>query len=135
MRGQGFRDTIGASTQGSRLDLNDYPVTVPSTSSIGCYWPYVMSQNSDGTVKWSSYGGSNADVAWVNYTLEAHSSIGTGLVVMPAATVFSNAGGFLYRNNDNGKMETFLADRNNNETGLAWGNSESRGSSSLKFLR
>jgi hypothetical protein len=125
MRGQGFQDYVGAAEQGSRLDLNDYPVTVPSTSSLGSYWPYIMSQNSDGTVRWSNYQGPTASVSWTNSTLATQSSKGTGIVVLPASTVYSNAGGFLYRDNNAGKLETYLADRNDNETGLAWGSSES----------
>jgi hypothetical protein len=122
MRGQGYEDYSGAAQQGAGLELNNYPITIPSTSRLASYWPFIVSQDSDGAFRWSRYWGS-ADEWWTNSTLSVIGSTSAGMVVLPASAWYFNMGGFAYRRSD-GKMRTYLTDTSNNVTGTAWGTGE-----------
>ncbi|KAI1843451.1 hypothetical protein JX265_013333 [Neoarthrinium moseri] len=123
MRGHGYIDAQGQAEQGARLALNDYPLTVPPTSRLASYWPFIISQDSDGHFRWTRYWPAPATTRWENSTLGVIGSTNAGMVVLPASSWYFNMGGFVYRRSD-GKMMTYLADQNNNDTGTAWGSSE-----------
>lgn len=58
---------------------------------------------------------------WESSTdIDINGSPGAGLVVIPAASKYLDAGGFVYRRGD-GKVYNYLADRKGNTTGFAWG--------------
>ncbi|KAH6653345.1 hypothetical protein BKA67DRAFT_569236 [Truncatella angustata] len=122
LRGHGFVDKQGAAEQGSRLELNDYPITIPPTSRLAAYWPFIVSQDSDGAFRWIRYWGS-AGNWWTNSTLDLIGSASAAMVVLPASAWYLDKGGFAYRRSD-GKMRTYLTDTNNNATGEAWGTAD-----------
>lgn len=124
LRGQGFEDYSGAPQQGTRLKINDYPVTVPSSSRLAAYWPFVVSQDSNGAFRWIRYWGAGATNWWTNSTLSIIGSSSAGMVVLPASQYYLDKGGFAYRRSD-GKMRTYLTDTDNNVTGTAWGTCKS----------
>ncbi|KAK9420617.1 hypothetical protein SUNI508_06357 [Seiridium unicorne] len=123
LRGQGFQDASGQAQQGQRLVLNDYPITVDSTSRLASYWPFVVSQDADGAFRWIRYWGAGAEDWWTNDTLSVIGSSSAGMVVLPASAWYLDKGGFAYRRSD-GKMRTYLTDTNNNATGTSWGTAD-----------
>jgi hypothetical protein len=119
-------DLPDAAEQGVRLVLNDYPITVPYTSRIAAYWPYVMTQTSDGHLQYTTYyGSSSTHKWWENSTLAVIGSSGAGMVALPASQWYQSAGGVVYRRND-GKMITYLTN-NTDESGTSWGTGAFRG--------
>ncbi|KAF2998099.1 hypothetical protein E8E14_004578 [Neopestalotiopsis sp. 37M] len=122
IRGHGFTEGRD-DTQGERMIINDYPITVPSTSRLASYWPFVMAQNDDNSFQWIRYWGSDADAWWTNETLSVIGSEGAGMAVIPSSAWYLDDGGIIYRRSD-GKMKTYEAERDNNVTGLAWANDD-----------
>ncbi|ETS73886.1 hypothetical protein PFICI_14832 [Pestalotiopsis fici W106-1] len=128
IRGHGFTEGRN-DVQGERMIINDYPITVPSTSRLASYWPFVMAQNDGNNFQWIRYWGANggpddADAWWTNSTLNVIGSEGTGMVVVPSSAWYLDDGGFIYRRSD-GKLKTYEVEKgSNNVTGLAWGDDE-----------
>lgn len=102
---------------GKSGDLNSFPQTAAPGSRLGAYWPFVLSQDVGGKLRWTRYWGPKN---WVSNTdIDITASPGSGLVVIPAAAKYKDAGGLVYRPGD-GKAYNYLADRMGNNTGFAW---------------
>lgn len=114
----------GGKPAGKRGALNDYPQLAAPGSRLGAYWPFVLSQDVGGKLRWSRYwGGAAGHPFWESGTdaIGINGAPGTGLVVLPAASRYLDAGGIVYRRAD-GKVNNYLADRKGNTTGFAWAN-------------
>ncbi|KAK6863522.1 hypothetical protein PG995_000050 [Apiospora arundinis] len=110
---------------GARGALNDYPQQAAIGSRLGAYWPFILSQDVGGKLRWTRYWGQVKDHPfWESSTdIDINGSPGAGLVVIPAASKYLDAGGFVYRRGD-GKVYNYLADRKGNTTGFAWGSGD-----------
>ncbi|KAK8126926.1 uncharacterized protein PG998_002685 [Apiospora kogelbergensis] len=116
----------GGKPAGKRGALNDYPQLAAPGSRLGAYWPFVLSQDVGGKLRWSRYwGGAAGHPFWESGTdaIGINGASGTGLVVLPAASRYLDAGGIVYRRAD-GKVNNYLADRKGNTTGFAWANGD-----------
>lgn len=124
LRGHGFKEVGGDGDekgQGTRLELNSWPVAVPSGSRLASYWPFIMFQNDDdNSFQWVRYWGSSADDYFSNRTLDVRGSVDSGMVVLPSSAWYLNNGGMVYRRSD-GKMKTYESYSGNNVTDKAWG--------------
>ncbi|KAK8084122.1 hypothetical protein PG996_002903 [Apiospora saccharicola] len=107
----------GVKDTGKSGDLNSFPQEAAPGSRLGAYWPFVLSQDVGGKLRWTRYWGPKN---WVSNTdIDITASPGSGLVVIPAAAKYKDAGGLVYRRGD-GKPYNYLADRMGNNTGFAW---------------
>ena len=106
---------------GKSGELNNYPQAAAPHSRLGAYWPFVLSQDVGGKLRWTRYWGlQGGKVRWDSSTdIDIAASAGSGLVVVPAAATYKDAGGLVYRRGDQ-KVYNYLADRMGNNTGFAW---------------
>lgn len=137
LRGHGFKEVGGDGDekgQGTRLELNSWPVAVPSGSRLASYWPFIMFQNDDdNSFQWVRYWGSSADDYFSNRTLDVRGSVDSGMVVLPSSAWYLNNGGMVYRRSD-GKMKTYESYSGNNVTDKAWGEGKSIQSGGSKTI-
>lgn len=93
------------SQKGQASSLNNYPLQVSKDSRLGCYFPFIMSQDPDNQLRWTTLKGYNpsneSQPWWINDTdINSKGSAGTGMAVLPVAQKFLNAAGFVYRDSD-----------------------------------
>lgn len=119
LRGQRFQDGV-TPAKGSSADINAYPLLIDSASQLSAYYPHVVSQDSDGKVRWMHWTTPNK---WVNHTFDGDDATGSpssGLVALSAAVSYLNCGAFIYRNAA-GDMSNFVGSTNGSvEDTWAW---------------
>lgn len=108
VRGQKF-DVDGGTPTGRTALINEYPLQVGPDTRLGCYWPYIVSQDADAGLRWTLHQGPWVDgktyyVNDTNLTAEA-AAAGTPLVALPVTQAFEDAAGFVYRGAD-GRVRT-----------------------------
>ncbi|ORY66051.1 uncharacterized protein BCR38DRAFT_172269 [Pseudomassariella vexata] len=94
--------------------MNDYPLVVPNDTNIASYFPYVLSQDADDQLRWTTMLGQNGSHLsapwWVNDTdLNAVGSTGTGMTLLPVRQQYLHSGGIIYRTT-NGKLASKIRD-------------------------
>lgn len=97
LRGQRFQDGV-TPAKGSSADINAYPLLIDSASRLSAYYPHVVSQDSDGKVRWMHWTTPNN---WDNHTFDGDNATGSpssGLVALSAAVLYFKCGAFIYRN-------------------------------------
>ncbi|KAK7923607.1 hypothetical protein PG985_007678 [Apiospora marii] len=120
IREQIFPADVKATGKSGALDNN--PQTAAPNSRLGAYWPFVLSQDVGGRLRVTRYMGidESNQIVWESSTdVGVSASPGSGLVVIPAAAKYLDAGGLVYRRGD-GKVYNYLADQKGNNTGFAW---------------
>lgn len=127
MRGLVFSISHATESRGKegKLSSQAHPVIVDANSRLGCYWPYIMSQDAGGSLRWTEFvGPGDSRVDWYrNDTgIDARGSEGTGMVPLPITQSFRNEAGFVYRGTD-GRLATGVKEYNTTES-PEWGQSQ-----------
>ncbi|KAI1390104.1 uncharacterized protein F4822DRAFT_224534 [Hypoxylon trugodes] len=127
IRGQNFNfDFEGGKipAKGEAGSINSYPLQ-SAGGTISCYFPYVISQDANNEVRWTVMHGQNSSNLsapwWVNNTnWDIKASKGAGMVVLPIAQKFQNAGGIIYRSSE-GMLSMQIHDAlDPSNDGVAW---------------
>ncbi|KAH8196427.1 hypothetical protein TruAng_009414 [Truncatella angustata] len=117
---------IGEPPKGEASNINDFPLKVAENSSISCYFPHVVSQDADATVRWSKMIGNGSDESrwyWENDTsVHVAGSPRSGLVLLPVAQTYWEDAGFVYRDGS-GRLAVAIRDydfRGNATSAYSW---------------
>ncbi|KAI0848914.1 hypothetical protein F5Y00DRAFT_237047 [Daldinia vernicosa] len=111
--------------KGEPGSINTYPLQTAGKTRISCYFPYIASQDASNAIRWTTLRGQNAsDLSapwWVNDTnWNIKASEGGGMVVLPIAQTYENAGGIIYRSNE-GMLSLKIRDGlESSNDGVAW---------------
>ncbi|KAI1142856.1 hypothetical protein F5Y05DRAFT_366437 [Hypoxylon sp. FL0543] len=105
VRGQNFNFEFENGTiplKGEGGSINFYPLQIAGNTKISSFFPYLVSQDADNSIRWTVMHGQNASNLsapwWVNDTeWDVKASKGGGMVVLPIAQNVRNAGGVVYR--------------------------------------
>ncbi|KAI1461703.1 hypothetical protein F4805DRAFT_413050 [Annulohypoxylon moriforme] len=130
IRGQNFNFNFENGTipvNGDPGSINTYPVQTAGNTRISCYFPYLISQDADNSIRWSTMVGQNASNLsapwWVNSTGwngNVKATKGGGMVVLPIAQNYTNAGGIVYRSNE-GMLSVKIHDESaESNEGVSW---------------
>ncbi|KAI2470068.1 hypothetical protein F4781DRAFT_392239 [Annulohypoxylon bovei var. microspora] len=132
IRGQNFNFKFENGTipvNGDPGSINTYPLQMAESTRISCYFPYLISQDADDSVRWTTMLGQNTSNLsapwWVNDTDwngDVKASKGGGIVALPIAQDYVNAGGIVYRSSE-GMLSVKIHDNSapSNE-GVSWRN-------------
>ncbi|KAI1765282.1 hypothetical protein GGR53DRAFT_490534 [Hypoxylon sp. FL1150] len=130
VRGQNFNFDFENGTiplKGEAGSINSYPLQMAGDTRISCYFPYIVSQDESNQVRWTTMLGQNTSNLsapwWVNDTdWDVEASKGGGMVVLPVAQKYVDAGGIVYRAAE-GTLSIKIRDESaaSNE-GVAWRN-------------
>lgn len=122
-------DHLGGNAQGNGGTFNEFAIPAAPTSRLASYWPFLLSQNGDGALRWTRYWGTKPDRPfWENQNITLKASDAAGLVAVPAKTRYLEAGAVVYRRDD-GKLFNYFAEKDGNTQGTSWAN----GAFSLSF--
>ncbi|KAI0175996.1 hypothetical protein GGR52DRAFT_340074 [Hypoxylon sp. FL1284] len=108
--------------KGEAGSINSYPLQMTGNTSISCYFPYIITQDEDNQVRWTTMKGQNpSGPQWVNDTNWAvRTSAGAGMVALPIAQKYVNAGGIVYRSAE-GMLSIKIRDQlEPSNDGVAW---------------
>ncbi|KAI8960761.1 hypothetical protein F5Y11DRAFT_349181 [Daldinia sp. FL1419] len=111
--------------KGEAGSINDYPLQTAGKTRISCYFPYIASQDGNNAIRWTKLAGQNtSDLSapwWVNDTdWNIKASKGGGMVVLPIAQKYQNAGGIVYRSSE-GMLSLKIRDGlEPSNDGVAW---------------
>ncbi|KAI1409699.1 hypothetical protein F5Y13DRAFT_192961 [Hypoxylon sp. FL1857] len=105
VRGQNFNFKFENGTillKGEAGSINAYPLQIAGNTKISSFFPYLISQDADDSIRWTVMHGQNTSNLsapwWVNDTeWDVKASKGGGMVVLPIAQNVRNAGGIVYR--------------------------------------
>ncbi|XXG94040.1 hypothetical protein Hte_000291 [Hypoxylon texense] len=105
VRGQNFNFDFENGTiplKGEAGSINSYPLQMAEDTRISSYFPYIVSQDDNNQVRWTTMHGQNISNLsapwWVNDTnWDVEASKGGGMVVLPIAQKYLHAGGVVYR--------------------------------------
>ena len=119
IRNQVF-DHLSGNAQGAGGTFNEFAVPAAPTSRLASYWPFLLSQDGDGGLRWTRYWGSRPDhIFWKNQNITLKASDAAGLVAVPAKTKYLEAGAILYRRDD-GKLFNYFAEQDGKTEGSSW---------------
>ncbi|KAI2782378.1 hypothetical protein F4815DRAFT_35506 [Daldinia loculata] len=128
IRGQNFNFEFGNGKfppKGDPGSINTYPLQTAGKARISCYFPYIASQDANNAIRWTTLLGQNTgDLSapwWVNDTnWNIKASKRGGMVVLPVAQTYQNAGGIIYRSNE-GMLSLKIRDGlESSNDGVAW---------------
>ncbi|KAI0890672.1 uncharacterized protein GGS22DRAFT_151546 [Annulohypoxylon maeteangense] len=130
IRGQNFNfefENGSIPVNGEPGSINTYPLQIAGNSRISSYFPYLVSQDADNSIRWSTMIGQNGsdDSApwWVNSTGwngNVKASKAGGVVALPIAQNYTNAGGIVYRSNE-GMLSVKIHDESaESNAGVSW---------------
>lgn len=100
MRAQGYDDWLNANQQGAAILFNDGygALSISPSSQTASYWPFIVSQNSDGMMQWWYRG--EGPAIWTNVTLGIRGSSHAQMAVVPAVAEYLDECRLFYRSND-----------------------------------
>ncbi|KAI1213830.1 uncharacterized protein F4807DRAFT_202174 [Annulohypoxylon truncatum] len=130
IRGQNFNFRFENGTipvNGEPGSINTYPLQIAGNTRISCYFPYLISQDADNAIRWSTMIGQNASNLsapwWINSTDwngDVEATQAGGIVALPIAQNYSDAGGIVYRSNE-GMLSVKIHDESaKSNEGVAW---------------
>ncbi|KAI1779425.1 hypothetical protein F4818DRAFT_399278 [Hypoxylon cercidicola] len=128
VRGQNFNFDFENGTiplKGEAGSISSYPLQMAGDTRISCYFPYIVSQDDNNEVRWTAMHGQNTSNLsapwWVNDTdWDVEASKGSGMVVLPVAQKYLNAGGMVYRAAE-GTLSIKIRDElESSNEGVAW---------------
>ncbi|KAI1798619.1 hypothetical protein F4811DRAFT_174455 [Daldinia bambusicola] len=111
--------------KGDPGSINSYPLQTAGKARISCYFPYIASQDGNNVIRWTTLLGQDSNNLsapwWVNDTSwNIRASKGGGMVVLPIAQTYHNAGGIVYRSNE-GMLSLKIRDGlESSNDGVAW---------------
>ncbi|KAI1093503.1 hypothetical protein F5B19DRAFT_449621 [Rostrohypoxylon terebratum] len=130
IRGQNFNFRFENGTipvDGEPGSINTYPLQIAGNTRISCYFPYLISQDADNSIRWSTMVGQNATDRsapwWINSTDwngNVKATKGSGIVTLPIAQNSSDLGGIVYRSNE-GTLSIKIHDESaKSNQGVSW---------------
>jgi hypothetical protein len=119
LKGRSFRENYTPLT-GSEMDINSFSVPVNASSRMSAYWPWLMTQNTNGSIQWFR-GVNAAPNDWWNQTIwDAGAAAHAGFTLLPTAVDYVDAAGFVYASDD-GILSTYIPPTNNTAVpGWSW---------------
>ncbi|KAI0898597.1 hypothetical protein F4806DRAFT_458932 [Annulohypoxylon nitens] len=129
IRGQNFNFKFENGTipvNGESGSINTYPLQIAGNTRISCFFPYLISQDADNSIRWSTMIGQNATNKsapwWINSTDwngNVKATNGGGIVTLPIAQNYSDAG-IVYRSNE-GMLSIKIHDESaESSEGVSW---------------
>lgn len=112
LKGRNWKKPLPQQVNGLEDSINNFPVSMSSTSSVAAYWPYLATQDdsTDNALRITTYvgGGTPGGAPWVNSTTASASpqiaaaSKGSALAIVPRVATYNRPwqAGLVYRTID-----------------------------------